>query len=202
MSKKLKKNFKVNFLMNVAGGIQVKKLNKAAKNCEKAQDATLRAILEYAKDTEWGKAHNYAEILTAKTPAELQQKWEANVPACQYEDIRPLVERHKNGEENLLFPIITGFRFVEPTLKATSFFFIGLLVFILSLCFSSFIGLYSDLYFFISSVHTKWKPPIPPLSRLQIHCPDFLRLKIRSFSALNASSSVSKYSIILLSHLC
>ena len=104
MSKKLKKNFKVNFLMNVAGGIQVKKLNKAAKNCEKAQDATLRAILEYAKDTEWGKAHNYAEILTAKTPAELQQKWEANVPACQYEDIRPLVERHKNGEENLLFP--------------------------------------------------------------------------------------------------
>lgn len=104
MSKKLKKNFKVNFLMNVAGGIQVKKLNKAAKDCEKAQDATLRAILEYAKDTEYGKAHNYAEILKATSPKELQELWEKNQPAIQYEDIRPLVERHKNGEENILFP--------------------------------------------------------------------------------------------------
>lgn len=104
MSKKLKKNFKVNFLMNVAGGIQVSKLNKAAKNCEKAQEATLRAIIDYAKDTEWGKTHNYAEILKAKDAAELQALWEKNVPAIQYEDIRPLVERHKNGEENLLFP--------------------------------------------------------------------------------------------------
>ena len=50
MAKKLKRNLKVNFLMNVAGGIQVKKLNKASKNCEKAQEKTLRAILEYAKD--------------------------------------------------------------------------------------------------------------------------------------------------------
>ena len=104
MSKKLKKNFKVNFLMNIAGGIQVKKLNKAAKDCEKAQYETLRAILEYAKDTEYGKAHNYAEILKATSPKELQELWEINQPAIQYEDIRPLVERHKNGEENILFP--------------------------------------------------------------------------------------------------
>ena len=104
MSKKLKKNFKVNFLMNVAGGIQVKKLNKAAKDCEKAQYETLRAILEYAKDTEYGKAHNYAEILKATSPKELQELWEKNQPAIQYEDIRPFVERHKNGEENILFP--------------------------------------------------------------------------------------------------
>lgn len=104
MSKKLKKNFKVNFLMNVAGGILVNKLNKASKNCEKSQEKTLRAILEYAKDTEWGKAHNYAKILQAKDPVELQKLWEENQPAIQYEDIRPFVERHKNGEENILFP--------------------------------------------------------------------------------------------------
>ena len=104
MAKKLKKNFKVNFLMNIAGGIQVKKLNKAAKDCEKAQEATLRAILEYAKDTEYGKAHNYEQILKATSAKELQELWEKNQPAIQYEDIRPLVERHKNGEENILFP--------------------------------------------------------------------------------------------------
>lgn len=104
MAKKLKRNLKVNFLMNVAGGIQVKKLNKASKNCEKAQEKTLRAILEYAKDTEWGKAHNYDKILQAKDAKELQKLWEENQPAIQYEDIRPFVERHKNGEENVLFP--------------------------------------------------------------------------------------------------
>lgn len=104
MSKKLKKNFKVNFLMNVAGGILVNKLNKASKNCEKSQEKTLRAILEYAKDTEWGKAHNYSTILKAKDAVELQKLWEENQPAIQYEDIRPFVERHKNGEENILFP--------------------------------------------------------------------------------------------------
>ncbi len=101
MSKKLKKNFKVNFLMNVAGGIQVKKLNKAAKNCEKAQDATLRAILEYAKDTEWGKAHNFAEILEAKDAQTLYERWQKNVPPQDYEDFRPYIERCKNGEKDI-----------------------------------------------------------------------------------------------------
>ena len=30
-----------------------------SKNCKKASETTLRGILEYAKDTEWGKAHNF-----------------------------------------------------------------------------------------------------------------------------------------------
>lgn len=95
---------KATLLLSIAGKIQKGKLDKAAKDVRKAEESTLRGILEYAKDTEWGKSHNYAEILKAKTADELFALWQKNVPPTDYEDIRPLVERHKNGEENILFP--------------------------------------------------------------------------------------------------
>lgn len=104
MTKKVKPNLKVNFLLGLVGKIQVGKLNKAAKNVGKAQAQTLRAILDYAKDSEYGKLHNFAQILSAKNDAELYSLWQKNVKPNDYEDLRPFVERHKNGEANLLFP--------------------------------------------------------------------------------------------------
>ena len=101
---KLKGSGKIKFLLGVVGKIQKSKLDKASKNVAKEQEQTLRRILEYAKDSEWGKSHNFAEILAADTTEELYKRWQKNVPPTDYEDIRPLVERHKNGEENLLFP--------------------------------------------------------------------------------------------------
>ncbi|MBD5442349.1 MAG: GH3 auxin-responsive promoter family protein [Treponema sp.] len=95
---------KATLLLSIAGGINKKKLIKASKNCAKAQENTLRSILEYAKDSEYGKEHHYAEILQAKTADELYALYQKNVPPIHYEDIRPLVERHKNGEANILFP--------------------------------------------------------------------------------------------------
>ena len=79
-------------------------LKKVSKNCARSTENTLRGILEYAKDSEWGKAHNFAQILAAKTDKELYELWQKNVPTQDYEDLRPFVERHKNGEENVLFP--------------------------------------------------------------------------------------------------
>ncbi|MCR5080589.1 MAG: GH3 auxin-responsive promoter family protein [Treponema sp.] len=102
--KKQKGATKATLLLSIAGKVQKKQLDKAAKNVKKTEEKTLRGILEYAKDTEWGKAHNYAEILKAKTPEELYALWQKNVPPSDYEDIRPFVERHKNGEANILFP--------------------------------------------------------------------------------------------------
>ncbi|WP_296827468.1 GH3 auxin-responsive promoter family protein [Treponema sp.] len=90
--------------MGLVGKIQLHKLNKAAKNCSLEQEKTLRGILEYAKDSEWGKAHNFAKILEAKNAQDLYSLWQQNVPAQDYEDLRPFIERHKNGEENVLFP--------------------------------------------------------------------------------------------------
>ncbi len=102
--KKQKGATKATLLLSIAGKVQKKHLDKAAKSVKKTEEKTLRGILEYAKDTEWGKAHNYAEILKAKTPEELYALWQKNVPPSDYEDIRPFVERHKNGEANILFP--------------------------------------------------------------------------------------------------
>ena len=94
----------INFALGMAGRIHLSKVKKASKNCKKASENTLRGILEYAKDTEWGKAHHFAEILKAESYEELVNLWQKNVPPQDYEDLRPFVERHKNGEENVLFP--------------------------------------------------------------------------------------------------
>ena len=101
---KLKDSLKIKLALGLVGEIQRKKLKKASKNTKKSQEKILRQILEYAKDSEWGKNHNYAEILTAKTADELFKKWQENVKPTDYEDIREFVERHKHGEENVLFP--------------------------------------------------------------------------------------------------
>ncbi len=95
---------KINFAIGFVGMIERFKLRCAARNVDKAQDKTLRGILNYAKDTEYGKAHNFAEILKAKTPAELFKAYEENVKINDYEDFRPLIDRHRHGETDILFP--------------------------------------------------------------------------------------------------
>lgn len=95
---------KINILMTIAGGIQLKKVKKAGKNCAKTEEQTLRGILEYAKDSEWGKAHNFEKILAAPDAATLYKLWRENVPPTDYEDFRPYIDRCKNGEENVLYP--------------------------------------------------------------------------------------------------
>lgn len=94
----------ITFALSWVGRKNKKILDKAAKSCAKAEEATLRSILEYAKDSEWGKAHNFDEILSAKSADELFSLYQKNVPPQDYEDLRPFIERHKNGEENILFP--------------------------------------------------------------------------------------------------
>ncbi len=94
----------ISFALGWVGRKNKKVLDKAAKNCYAEEEKTLRGILEFAKDTEWGKAHNYAQILEAPNAEDLFERWQKNQPVCDYEDLRPYIERHKNGEENLLFP--------------------------------------------------------------------------------------------------
>lgn len=102
--KKEKNATLITFALSWVGKKNKKALDKAAKNCEKSAEKTLRGILEYAKDSEWGKAHHFSEILEAKSADELYERWQKNVPIQDYEDLRPYIERHKNGEENVLFP--------------------------------------------------------------------------------------------------
>jgi hypothetical protein len=61
------------------------------------QKETLLNLLRRAKDTTWGKKFKYGEIRSIET---FQQK----VPLQTYEDIKPWVDRLREGEPDLLWP--------------------------------------------------------------------------------------------------
>ena len=96
--------FVPNFLIGMAGGIQYLKLKSVSRNPRRTSEQTLRGILNYAKDTVYGREHHFADILAAKDDKELYALYQQYVPAQEYEALRPYVERHKNGEANVLFP--------------------------------------------------------------------------------------------------
>ena len=93
-----------NFLLGIAGGIQYRALKKATRNPRQSQEKTLRSILAYAQNTEYGIEHNFSYILDAKNDQELYARYQECVQLNDYEDLRPYVEKHKNGGENILFP--------------------------------------------------------------------------------------------------
>ena len=100
----LKSMLVANSLLGMAGGIQYQSLKSASKDPRKSSEKTLRSILEYAKDSEYGKEHDFAYILQAGDDAELYRRYQEKVKPNDYEDLRPYIEKHKNGGSNILFP--------------------------------------------------------------------------------------------------
>ena len=90
--------------LTIVGKIGIFRLNSASKNGKQAFSSTLRHILTASKDTVYGKEHRFERILTAKTPEELFKLYQENVKINEYEDLKPYIERHKNGEHGILFP--------------------------------------------------------------------------------------------------
>ena len=109
----LRRMLVANALLGMAGGIQYRQLKKASRNPRKASENTLRQILNYAKDTVFGKEHDFEYILQASDDTELYKRYQDKVKVCDYEDLRPYVERHKHGETDVLFP-------GKPVLYATT----------------------------------------------------------------------------------
>lgn len=95
--------FVPNFLLGAAGGIQYLKLKSASKDPRKTQEKTLRAILEYGKNTVYGKEHHFDHILEAADDVELYKRYQSCIKPSEYEDYRPYVERMKKGEADILF---------------------------------------------------------------------------------------------------
>lgn len=93
-----------NTLLGIAGGIEFQRLKRALKHPRKTSEKTLRSVLMYARDTEYGKEHDFAYILEAKDDTELYRRYREKVPANGYEDLRPYVERHKHGQPGVLIP--------------------------------------------------------------------------------------------------
>jgi len=57
----------------------------------------LKKLISTAKDTEWGKTHNYSSISTLK-------KFKERVPVQDYESVKPYIIQLRQGEQNLLWP--------------------------------------------------------------------------------------------------
>lgn len=92
-----------NLLLGIAGGVQYAKLKSASRNPRKTQEKTLRSILEYGKDTLYGKEHKFSYILEAKDDTELYRRYQELVKPSEYEDFRPYVNRMKEGASDILF---------------------------------------------------------------------------------------------------
>jgi hypothetical protein len=72
-------------------------LNHIRHNALALQEETFQKLISQAKNTEFGKAHDFDQIRTYDDFKKL-------VPVCDYEDLRPYIERVVNGEENVLWP--------------------------------------------------------------------------------------------------
>lgn len=61
------------------------------------QQETLLKLIQKAKDTEWGIKYEYSKMFTV-------EDFQRSVPLQTYDEIKPFVNRLRNGESNILWP--------------------------------------------------------------------------------------------------
>jgi hypothetical protein len=94
----------IRLLLTIVGKKCLGEMNKASKDGKHSSAECLRRILTTSKDTEYGREHHFEDVLAAKSDDEFFELYQKNVKINDYEDLRPYIERHKNGEANILFP--------------------------------------------------------------------------------------------------
>ena len=82
-------------LMAIKGKGSLRRLEKSTVSPMEENEALLKKILRENKNTEYGKAHGFADIATV-------EEFRARVPVSYYEDYEPFIERMKAGETDIL----------------------------------------------------------------------------------------------------
>ncbi|MDC8005083.1 GH3 auxin-responsive promoter family protein [Aureisphaera galaxeae] len=75
----------------------VKKMNRWISKPEETQQKVFQELIRKAKDTQFGKDHDFANISSFS-------EFAANVPIRDYEQLRPYADRVVNGEKDILWP--------------------------------------------------------------------------------------------------
>ena len=95
----------INLMLMIVGGMQTLRLRFWSRKPRHTAEKTLRDILTISRDTVYGKEHHFDRILSATSAEDLFRLYRMYVPVNNsFETLRPYVERHKHGEENVLFP--------------------------------------------------------------------------------------------------
>ncbi len=87
-------------LKGIVSWITIKRMNEIylfQKYPGNVQDDQLKYLLRMAQDTEWGIHHNFKDI-------NCYDDFKSAMPLQEYDDIKPYVERLRNGESDLLWP--------------------------------------------------------------------------------------------------
>lgn len=91
----------LNFLKKTVAKIWAKKHVREEEsnktNAEENQEKLLLDLVKTAEKTLFGLAHNFSEIRTV-------EDFQNNVPVCDYEDLKPYIEKVKHGDRNILWP--------------------------------------------------------------------------------------------------
>ncbi len=77
--------------------VQVAKWNGALRHLQRVQEKTLSSLLAHAKDTEFGRSHDFTNIRS-------YEGFTRNVAVGDYDSFSPFIDRMRAGERNLLVP--------------------------------------------------------------------------------------------------
>lgn len=88
------------FINSIFNWLSIKRLHQIElfrKYPYNVQEETLFRHLQKAQKTEWGKTYDFATIQTV-------EEFQERVPLQSYEDVKPFVDKLRNGESNVLWP--------------------------------------------------------------------------------------------------
>ena len=86
----------INSFFNRYNSKRLKQIEYFKKNPFSVQEATLIDLLKKAKNTEWGKRYDFGSIREV-------EKFKTTLPLQTYDDIKPNIDRMRNGEQNILW---------------------------------------------------------------------------------------------------
>ena len=91
----------MDFITSIANSVyfapRYRRMERYATHAAEIQEQVLQRLIGKAAQTEWGKNYSYADI---KDYAQFSKR----VPIQTYEEVKPWVERVRQGEKNLLWP--------------------------------------------------------------------------------------------------
>lgn len=90
----------INKIVSTISKRRLQEIEYFRNNPEEVQLDVLTNLLNYAQKTVFGKKYNFSSILTSN---KIIQHFQEKIPISDYEQIKPYIDRIRNGEQNMLW---------------------------------------------------------------------------------------------------